>query len=78
MIREQSDDYLTINRKRPPMLTYEQAATIRRPRRCNVPWHRRGGALCCEQCANQSFSVRTVHCASSDDPPRFQPSKREE
>ena len=78
MIREQPFDYLAPARKRPAMLTYEQATSIRRPRRCNVPWHRQGGALCCDQCANQSFSVRTVHCASSDDPPRFQPRKREE
>ena len=78
MMRESLEDYLTLKPKRPPMLTYDQATTIRRPRRCNVPWHRQGGALCCEQCANQSFSVRTVHCASGDEPPRFQPRQREE
>lgn len=78
MIREQSFDYLAPNRKRPPMLTYEQATTTRRPRHCNVPWHRKGGALCCDQCVNQCFGVRTVHCAAREEPSVFRPLKREE
>lgn len=78
VIHQPPDDYLTTTRKRPPMITYEQATTIRRPRRCNVPWHRQGGALCCDQCVNQCFGVRTVHCAASEDPPQFRPRRREE
>lgn len=80
MIHQQLDDYLTATRKRPQMLTYEQADAMRRPRRCNVPWERQGGALCCELCVNQVFghAPLTVHCAASEDPPLFRPPSREE
>ena len=80
MIREHAEDYLAPNRKRPPMLTYEQAVSIRRPRRCNVPWHRQGGALCCDQCVNQVFGDHPmrVFCTASEDPPVFRPRNREE
>jgi hypothetical protein len=80
MMRESVDDYLTATRKRPPMLTFEQAVTLRRPRRCNVPWHRQGGALCCDQCVNQVFGgvPLRVFCAASEDPPLFRPRSREE
>lgn len=57
------------------MLTYEQAAALRRPRRCYVPWYRYGGAMCCELCTNRYIgqSGLTLHCGSSDDPPVFRP-----
>ena len=53
---------------------------MRRPRRCNVPWHRQGGAICCELCVNQYVGgvPLTVHCAASEDPPLFRPRQPEE
>jgi hypothetical protein len=80
VMREQPFDYLAPTRKRPPMLSYEQAQTMTRPRRCNVPWHRQGGAICCELCVNQYFGgvPRQVGCAASEDPPLFRPRQREE
>ena len=70
--------YLQPDRKPPRQLTYEQAAAMTRPRRCNVPWHRLGGALCCDLCASQSVSVKHVTCASSDEPALFRPRPRPE
>ena len=68
-----ADDYLAPERKKPRPLTYEQARAMRRPRRCNVPWHRLGGAMCCDLCTCQSFSLKHVACMSSDEPPLFRP-----
>ena len=67
------DDYLAPERKKPKLLTYEQATAMRRPRRCNVPWHRMGGAMCCDLCTCQQFSVNHVTCMSSDEPLLFRP-----
>ena len=67
------DDYLRPEQKKPKLLTYEQATAMRRPRRCNVPWHRLGGAMCCDLCTCQSFSVKHVTCMSSDEPLLFRP-----
>ena len=71
-------DYLTAEPTPPKMLTWYQAHTIRRPRRCNVPWHRLGGAECCDHCTNQSFTIKHVLCLSSDDPPVFRPRRSRE
>jgi len=71
------DDYLSPERKPPRLLTYERAQAMRRPRRCNVPWHRQGGALCCDLCTNQSFTLRHVCCLSGDEPPLFRPRQRD-
>ena len=68
-----ADDYLLPEQKKPKLLTYEQATAMRRPRRCNVPWHRLGGAMCCDLCTCQQFSVKHVTCMSSDEPPLFRP-----
>jgi hypothetical protein len=57
----------------PKILRAKTAATLRRPRRCNVPWHRRGGTLTCDLCANQKFGRITVHCLATEDPPLFRP-----
>ena len=72
------DDYLAPERKKPKLLTYEQARAMNRPRRCNVPWHRLGGAECCDHCTNQSFTIKHVLCLSSDDPPVFRPRRSRE
>lgn len=66
-------DALLPSRAVPAPLSYETAAAMRRPRRCHVPWHRRGGCLCCDLCTSQAFSGRQVVCLSSDDPPLFRP-----
>jgi hypothetical protein len=70
------DEYLQRHPLLPKgMLTWEQASALRRPRRCHVPWHRQGGAMCCELCTNRYVapSGQTVHCASADDPPVYRP-----
>jgi len=72
-VRIATVDELLPERTKPRTLTYEQARTLTKPRRCHVPWERMGGAICCDQCVNQSFTLRHVTCLSSDEPPLFQP-----
>ncbi len=64
-------EYNLPERRKPRSLTYEQARTTTHPRRCNVLWYRRGGALCCDLCDRQAFEAKQVYCESDDDPPLF-------
>ena len=72
-MNNQCIDELRPDDTKPRPLTYEQARTLTKPRRCNVPWHRLGGSFCCDHCASQAFSVRHVECLSSDEPRLFRP-----
>jgi hypothetical protein len=71
-------DNLLPQRKRPKTITYEQAVSMSKPRRCNVPWDRMGGTLACDLCTNQRYTLKHVTCMSSDEPPLFRPRPRED
>jgi hypothetical protein len=70
---ERGTEHLKPNRKPPAPLTYETAAAMTRPRRCNVPWERMGGHIICELCLSQCESLKHVTCLSSDEPRLFRP-----
>ena len=74
-VAETKDD-LRPQRAKPRPITYDEAARVRKPRRCYVPWERRGGALPCDLCMNQSFGRRTVECVAGEDPPVFRLRRR--
>lgn len=68
-------DALLPTQAKAPVMSYETARSMKRPRRCSVPWHRRGGCLCCELCANRRyrFGEKHVACLAGEDPPLFRP-----
>ena len=76
-MRHEPDDYLLPDRRRPRVLTYERAREAVKPRRCNVPWDRRGGRSCCDLCVNQYLTAKHVACIASEESPLFRPRRKD-